>query len=96
MTRQRPWRPQHPDAVRVDRATRWGNPFTVDAYGSRAAAVAAYRHALLTGTLLGIGTHRPVTVADVRAELTGRDLACWCPPGPCHAKVLLAVAGGRP
>lgn len=30
--------------------------------------------------------------ADVLAELTGRDLACWCPPGPCHADVLLELA----
>lgn len=28
-----------------------------------------------------------------RAELSGRDLMCWCPPGePCHADVLLEVA----
>lgn len=35
----------------------------------------------------------PVSVADVRRELAGRDLACWCPLGePCHRDVLLAVA----
>ncbi len=27
MSRQRPWRKDHPDAVIVDRRTRWGNPF---------------------------------------------------------------------
>ena len=25
-------------------------------------------------------------------ELAGRDLACWCRGGPCHADVLLAIA----
>lgn len=96
MSRQHPWRAQFPDAVRVDRSTRWGNPFTVEEYGSRAAAVAAYRAALLAGRLPGIGKHPPVTVADVRAELAGRDLACWCPPDqPCHVDVLLDVAAGR-
>ncbi|WP_269062108.1 DUF4326 domain-containing protein [Salipiger marinus] len=25
-------------------------------------------------------------------ELRGRDLACWCPDGPCHADVLLKIA----
>jgi len=35
----------------------------------------------------------PVTVDDVRRELAGRDLACWCPPAEaCHADVLLAIA----
>jgi hypothetical protein len=24
--------------------------------------------------------------------LRGHDLACWCPPGPCHADVLLELA----
>jgi len=30
---------------------------------------------------------------EIRAELPGRDLACWCPvDSPCHGDVLLAVA----
>jgi hypothetical protein len=29
---------------------------------------------------------------EIRAELAGRDLACWCPAGPCHADVLLEIA----
>jgi hypothetical protein len=32
-------------------------------------------------------------VATIRAELAGRDLACWCPlDQPCHADVLLTIA----
>lgn len=41
------------------------------------------------------------TADDVRRELAGKDLACWCPlvdasgnRVPCHADVLLAVANG--
>lgn len=31
--------------------------------------------------------------AEIRAELAGRDLACWCPlDQPCHADVLLELA----
>jgi uncharacterized protein DUF4326 len=34
-----------------------------------------------------------ITYEDVRRELVGRDLACWCPLGqPCHADVLLDIA----
>lgn len=30
---------------------------------------------------------------EIRAELGGRDLACWCEPElPCHADVLLELA----
>lgn len=29
-------------------------------------------------------------------DLTGKTLACWCPPGaPCHADVLLAIVNGE-
>ncbi|WP_094980314.1 DUF4326 domain-containing protein [Rhodococcus pyridinivorans] len=33
------------------------------------------------------------SVEEIRAELAGRDLACWCPHDqPCHADVLLEIA----
>ena len=36
---------------------------------------------------------RGPTVDQIRAELRGKDLACWCPLGqPCHADVLLELA----
>jgi len=32
---------------------------------------------------------------EIRRELAGRDLVCWCPlDHPCHADVLLEVANG--
>jgi hypothetical protein len=33
------------------------------------------------------------TVEEIRRELGGRDVACWCPlDRPCHADVLLEIA----
>lgn len=41
----------------------------------------------------GRGRFTTVTLTDIRTELAGRDLACWCAPGdPCHADVLLELA----
>lgn len=38
---------------------------------------------------------RPPEMADLIAELRGRDLVCWCPlDQPCHADVLLELANG--
>lgn len=35
----------------------------------------------------------PITIDDIRHELAGHDLACWCRPDwPCHADVLLELA----
>jgi hypothetical protein len=73
-----------PDAVVVTRPTKWGNPHPLSL--GRPEAVRRYRDDLLAGRL-------QVTVADVRRELRGLDLACYCPlDQPCHADVLLELA----
>jgi hypothetical protein len=52
----------------------------------RGEAVRRYHDDLVAGRL-------PITVDDVKRELRGYDLACYCPlDEPCHADVLLAVA----
>lgn len=37
-------------------------------------------------------TLRPELIEQARMALPGRALMCWCPPGPCHADILLAIA----
>jgi hypothetical protein len=70
--------------VVVSRPTKWGNPHSLDL--DRAAAVGRYRVDLLAGRL-------DITVAQVRNELRGRDLACYCRlDEPCHADVLIEIA----
>ncbi len=75
-------------AIGVSRPSRWGNPhpFERPTREERARVVELYRRDLGAGCLA-------FTEGDVRRELAGRDLACWCPlDGPCHADVLLEVA----
>jgi len=94
LSRARGWKKPE-GAIVVSRPTRWGNPFvatkTQPASIGRAEAVDFYRRMLESGRLA-------VTVADVRTELAGKDLCCWCPlpdpgePDLCHAAVLLATA----
>jgi hypothetical protein len=86
MTRRMPWRHLAPDAVIVDRRSRWGNPYRVAEHG-RARALALYRWDLYS---------MPGLLDEARRELAGRDLACWCPlDEACHADVLLAAVNGR-
>ena len=46
------------------------------------------------------GTRKPVTYTyprekEIRAELAGKDLACWCSMSmPCHRDLLLEIANG--
>lgn len=37
-----------------------------------------------------------ITTDDIRRELRGKDLACWCPlDQPCHGDVLLEIANSE-
>lgn len=77
-------------AVYVGRPSRWGNPFSIKGWNcSPETAIENFRD-LLARAPVNDGE----TVYDtIRRELTGRDLACWCPlDQPCHADVLLEVA----
>ena len=72
--------------VVVTRPTRWGNPHPLSL--GRHEAVRRYRDDLFAGRLA-------VTVDEVKRELRGRDLACYCPRSePCHGDILLEVANG--
>jgi Domain of unknown function (DUF4326) len=88
LSRARGWR-KPANTVVVARPSRWGNPFTIKEHGgdfSREDAVARFSEALLTGEL-------PFSVGEVKQQLRGKNLACWCPlDKACHADVLLEVA----
>ena len=90
MTRQRPWRKDHPDAVIVARPTKWGNPYQGDGSDpDRAMLARLFREYM----------ERPENAAkraEAMTELRGKDLACWCPlDQPCHADVLLEIANAN-
>lgn len=91
LRRARGWR--KPDGVVVvARPSKWGNPFRLDpARGhDRAWSVARFRELMAGDGPAGISYP---SREEIRAELAGRDLACWCPlDGPCHADVLLEIA----
>lgn len=75
------------DAVYVGRPTKWGNPFVIGEDGTREEVLEKYMRWL---------GGRPDLIRDVREELQGKDLVCWCAPEPCHADVLLAIANPGP
>lgn len=86
-------------AQSVARPGPWGNPFTIDAVmaetglGKDAAqAEAVARHGRwIEGHLEG--PVPPPSREKIRAELAGKNLACWCRAGsPCHVDTLLVLA----
>jgi hypothetical protein len=89
-----------PNTVKVDRTTKWGNPFVV---GETYPIVEE-------GYSEPIGQSKIASIEDAvyafrpwcdeymaqwgdLEPLRGKNLACWCAPGsPCHADVLLELA----
>jgi hypothetical protein len=84
---QRMGSPNGLKCIYVGRPTSFGNPYRVGANNTptRKEAVDAFRAYVLS---------RPTLIQKVKAELRGKNLACWCPCDgqPCHADVLLQIA----
>ncbi len=68
--------------VYVGRPGKWGNRFRAAEYGIEESL-----------ELFKMDIAHPNILADIRRELRGKNLACWCPlDQPCHADVLLKIA----
>jgi Domain of unknown function (DUF4326) len=87
-----------PNTLRVDRATKWGNPFRVGVHGDRAECVAMFEGLMAGRIYVSHGPDPKIQQAYYemvkrdRRELRGLNLACWCTlDGPCHADVLLKI-----
>ena len=81
--------------MKVDRSTRWGNPLRIKAGYSATEAVADYARWIEGDARVRFAAiaETPPTLEDIRAQLGGKNLACWCALGaPCHADVLLRLA----
>ncbi len=99
LRRSRGWR-MPPATVKVDRSTKWGNPFVpgkpIPFGPMQGQLVADKRHAFVL--YRAFAPEQAPLVAAARAELRGLNLACWCDvpayaaDGCCHADVLLEIA----
>ena len=73
-------------AVRIDRRTRFGNPYRIGRHGTREQVIALYRAELWRRIRAG-----EVSLEEL-ASLHGKTLACHCAPLPCHGEVLARAA----
>jgi hypothetical protein len=79
------WAEREGLAVRIDRSTRYGNPFVLNEDGDRDEVCDSYeRHYLV---------RKPSITERIDAgELTGKVLVCHCYPQRCHGDCLAAEA----
>lgn len=88
-------------AVKVDRSTRWGNPYKAArnaTYGWCAQGAGKFElvrnEAEARRKLLELFRHRAMRC--VVEDLRGSNLACWCAlDQSCHADILLELANGE-
>ncbi|CAN5511838.1 DUF4326 domain-containing protein [soil metagenome] len=91
LSRRKDWK-MPANTVKIDRTTKWGNPF-------KPGEPDPYRPGIMTSTADCVRAFRQFAEASLAqdankyAELSGKNLACWCPlDQPCHGEVLLELA----
>lgn len=109
LRRSKGWR-MPPNTVKVDRTTKWGNPFKVGQRNPYGTVTHDARHS--AAIYAGFAPQNEVLKAMARDELRGRNLACWCalcdlhrdgkPLGEdcphcerCHVDTLLPIANAE-
>lgn len=67
--------------VRIDRGTKWGNPFVLGRDGDRDTVIRLYEKRL----------ECKASLLAALGELSGKALGCWCAPERCHGDVLAGI-----
>lgn len=84
------------NTIYVGRPTKWGNPWPVTPISERSVGVGEefYYSRAVEAFSFWIKDDKQSDLRDeIRRELKGKDLACWCSEGmPCHADVLIRIA----
>lgn len=96
LSRKRGWK-MPPNTVKVDRSTKWGNPFLpTDVCVTESEVYTKGEPIGLSGAVIAF---RRIVEKDLKnspaklKELRGKNLACWCAlDQPCHADILLELA----
>lgn len=91
-----------PDIIRVDRPSRWGNPYKIGAPLISDFDYDPPRPArpMLRGDVMSLYRRwldsELIVDPDMLEPLRGKRLACWCSPLPCHADILVEYLERRP
>jgi len=67
--------------LRIDRISKWGNPFVLQNENGRHQCILKYEEYIRENQEL----------LDALPELVGQTLGCWCAPLECHGNVLIRL-----
>ena len=71
------------DAIYIGRPSKWGNPFSIGKDGTREEVIEKYENWVQT---------QPQLLEDIKNELCGKDLVCFCSPLKCHGDIIIKLA----
>lgn len=69
--------------VYIGRPSKYGNQFKIDKNHDREAVIELYHDWILT---------QPELIVEIKNELKGKVLGCWCAPQRCHGDILAKLA----
>ena len=64
--------------------SKWGNPFIANIYGLDRCLEMYEDH-----------VRRDPELFNAVMELEGKEIGCWCKPGPCHGDILIKIFNER-
>jgi hypothetical protein len=73
---------KEPYDVYIGRGSKYGNPFVIGRDGTREQVIDAYENWILK---------QPELLSNLRYELKGKVLGCYCKPAACHGDVLIEI-----
>lgn len=71
------------DAIYIGRGSPYGNPFIIGKHGDRKQVVDMHKQSVLSNLQF---------MQNVRQNLKGKSLICFCSPAACHGDFLLLIA----
>ena len=69
-------------AIYIGRPSKYGNPFSISKDHSRNEVIKMYEDYILSHPDLD----------EIKTELKGKDLVCFCSPKKCHGDILIRLA----
>lgn len=69
--------------VYIGRPSRYGNPFEIGKDCTRTEVIQKYKEWIYS---------QPELLEEIRSNLKGKILGCWCSPLACHGDILSEIA----
>lgn len=69
--------------IYIGRPSKYGNPYEIGKDGNRTEVIQKYKEWIY---------NNPKLLDEIRKDLKGKILGCWCAPLPCHGDILSEIA----